>query len=165
MNHSVVISELGARLGMQGLSLDTTGTCQLVFDQLWLVTISYNPSAQSLCLRCPVNVHCIPEHLGVDVLVFILQGNFSGAAANGITLAIGPDKRLYLQSLVLELQSDGQVLQNSLEELLNHAEIWSERLERETAVGDGKAAQAALQQFSNVRESDSPKQRWKIQKV
>jgi hypothetical protein len=73
----------------------------------------------------------------------MLRASFLGVGAGGATLCIGPDQRAYLQRLLPLGAGDG--LQQALEQLLDHAEGWSARLQH-----TGEPAAAADWSFQRV---------------
>lgn len=125
-----LLSDLGRRMGLPALCLNASGVCQLLFDQRWLVTLVHAPQAACLGLQCPVTAPGSP--LGEGGLLAMLQASFLGAGAGGATLCVGPDQRGYLQRF-LPLPASPEELEQALEQLLNQAEAWSERLSRPTA--------------------------------
>ena len=129
-NIDAVLQDLGERLGMPGLRLDEAGACQLLFDQRWLVTLVHVPPLASLGLHCPVTGAGEADRLPAASLLAMLKASFQGQGAGGATLCIGPGQRAYLQR-VMQLPEPGAArVQQALEQLLNFAETWAERLSR-----------------------------------
>ena len=118
-----LIHEFGLSIGIDALSLDSSGVCQLLFDRQWLVTIMH--SAGLLLLNCPIAsadiVGCLPR----NILLEILQENFKTGASGVVVVA--PDERAYLQILLPLGMVDGKSLQTAVERLLNRSEAWSAR--------------------------------------
>jgi hypothetical protein len=130
-----LIADLGARMGIRGLSLGAAGTCQLVFDQRWVVTVAWEGARQRISLNCPL---CTPqqlERLPARALRAMLEGNFMGRGSAGAVLSVAPDRRAYLQLPVPLKEAVEGGLHNALELLLNQAETWAARLDAEP--GDG----------------------------
>ncbi len=127
-----LLHDLGRRLGMEGLRLDDAGACQLLFDQRWLVTLLHLPGPGWIGLHCPVSAAGAAPALSQTVLLAMLQGSFIGRGAGGAgaTLCVGPDQRAYLQQ-VMGLEGTGsERLEQAIEQLLVHAQTWSQRLLR-----------------------------------
>jgi hypothetical protein len=120
-----LLSDLGRRMGLPALRTNAAGVCQLLFDQRWLVTLVHSGSSPCMGLQCPITAP--GAQLGESGLLAMLQGSFLGAGAGGCTLCIGPDQRAYLQCF-LPLPAQPEQLSRTLEQLLNHAETWAERL-------------------------------------
>lgn len=124
------LSDLGERMGMPGLRLDKAGACQLLFDQRWLVTVTDLPQFCGVGLHCAVTTAGDAPRLGASALLAMLRASFQGSGAGGATLCVGPDQRAYLQRVVPLPDADCGRVQNALEQLLDHAEAWSDRLAR-----------------------------------
>ena len=144
-----VLADLGERIGIAGLRLDAAGACQLVFDQRWLVTLLHVPQQAGVALNCPVTAAGHAEQLGAKALRAMLRAGFHGAGS-GTTLAIGPDDRAYLQRLLPVTGRRGDALHQALEQLLDLAETWAERLGRAESDpspprGDSASAPWAMQ--------------------
>lgn len=124
-----LITELGVGLGMPGLKLDADGSCQLVFDQRWVLTLLADGRHQRFLLNCPL---CSPQqldHLPTSILRALLENNFVGRGFGSAqcSVSIAPDRRVYLQhGLPFQDAADGG-LSRALEMLLNQAEAWLTR--------------------------------------
>lgn len=129
-----LLLELGQRMGLAGLCLDAAGCCQLAFDQQWLVTLTHHAAGGRLVLHCPVSAAGAADRLGRDTLVALLEGNFMNRA--GATLAVSPDRRACLQIELPLAGADAALLHNALEQLLNLAETWAQRVQK----GEGPLA-------------------------
>lgn len=122
-----LLLELGDRMGLPGLHLDRAGCCHLAFDGRWLVTLAIMPGGR-LFLHCPIGAPATAEALDAALMMTMLQASFMGRGAAGGTLAIGPDRRPCVQRDLAVSQMDASALQGALEQLLNTAETWSDRL-------------------------------------
>ncbi|HSV46276.1 MAG TPA: type III secretion system chaperone [Ramlibacter sp.] len=145
-----LLSDLGQRLGMAGLCLDDAGCCQLLFDQRWLVTLLHLPAPGWLGLHCPVSAAGATDTLPRGTLLAMLQGSFVGRGAGGAgaTLCVSPDQRAWLQQVVGIEGSSGERLEQAIEQLLVHAQAWSQRIE---SGGDDAPASAAPAQWAMQR--------------
>lgn len=150
-----LIAELGVRMGMPGLRLGAAGTCQLVFDQRWVVTVVVDERMGRFLLNCPL---CTPQQMDqmpACVLRTLLEANFMGRGMGGapLSLSIAPDRRAYLQLQLPWPQASHGGLHNALEMLLNQVETWSAKLAQPVAAG------APLVPFS------APTPDWSFQRV
>lgn len=153
-----LIAELGARMGMAGLRLGAAGTCQLVFDQRWVVTVIADSHRNRFLLNCPL---CTPQQmdqLPAAVLRTLLEANFMGRGMGGpqLSLSIAPDRRAYLQFQLFWQEAAHGGLHNALELLLNQAETWAARLAQPPSGG------AALESLV-ARSASAPD--WSFQRV
>ena len=60
----------------------------------------------------------------------MLRANFMGAGCGGGALNLAPDGRPHLQYQLAHSESNAQILLAQIENLLNQAEIWAERIQR-----------------------------------
>lgn len=121
-------SALGAQLGIPGLCFNAARSCQLVFDQRWVVTLIHDATRQRVTLNCPLAGAEQCRQLSRQTLLAMLQANFMEQGTPGATLSISHDQLAHLQTTVLLHEAIDNALHNSLELLLNHAETWSIRL-------------------------------------
>lgn len=124
---SGLITALGEQLGMPGLKLDAKGTCQLVFDETWVVTVVHAPARQSLVLDCVASPLGASIERSTDALAAALRGNFMGQATAGGWLCIGPDGRAHLQWQTPLAGVTAAQVAAALSALLQSAETWSPR--------------------------------------
>lgn len=123
-----LVADLGAHMGMAGLKLGAAGSCQLVFDQRWVVTLMSESGNSRFLLNCPLCTADQGSGLSGGMLRTLLEANFMGRGTAGAMLALAPDGRAYLQlSLSWDDASRGG-LANRLEALLNQAEVWATKL-------------------------------------
>lgn len=115
---------LGAKLGINELCFSATDSCQLVFDQRWVVTLLHESHRQRITINCPIGAtgHC--DQLSRPTLLAMLKANFMEQGCPGASLSIGQDRRAYLQTVVSMQETDDNALHNGLETLLNQAEHW-----------------------------------------
>lgn len=121
-----VLAGLGARMGIPGLRLDADSSCQLVFDQRWVVTLVFAAARSRWLLSCP-----LAERHGAITpgsQVAMLRANFLGSGSGGGWLAVAPDGRPFLHMQVSQSEASETVLLDVVESLLNQAERWTERL-------------------------------------
>lgn len=123
-----LLQGLGQRMGLLDLKLDESKTCQLLFDQRWIVTFSHAVAIGSLILSCPVAGPSSEDSLARPELLAMLKANFVGQSE--CVLSIAPDHRPYLQRVLALSGTDVSAVHNALESLLNQVETWSERLAR-----------------------------------
>lgn len=128
-----LLGALGERVGLPGLRLDDSGCCQLAFDRRWLVTIGLQPSGQRLVLHCPLASPELTASLSRELLLALLDANFLNRGAGPGTLAVGPDRRVCVQVELPLAGADANLLHNALEHMLNVAQVWAERLEKDPA--------------------------------
>lgn len=127
---SELMTGLGQHLGMPGLQLDTSGCCQLLFDQRWLVTVVHQGALGRMALHCPVaSAHAV-QALGAAALRAMLQANFMGRGTGRCQLAICTEGRACLLIELALVETDGPVLLQALEQLLNQAQTWAEWMDR-----------------------------------
>jgi hypothetical protein len=124
----VLITDLGASLGMGDLHFSPAGSCQLVFDQRWVVTLIVDSVRRQITLNCPVSQADQADQLSRPTLLAMLQANFMGQGCVRATLSMGSDQRAYLQTAVSLGEAARSPLHGALELLLNQAETWSARL-------------------------------------
>jgi hypothetical protein len=124
---SELLAGLGERMGMPGLKLDAKGTCQLVFDGMWVLTIIHAPARQALLLDCVASPLGHSVDRSTEVLAAALRANFMGQAAAGGWLCIGPDQRAHLQWQTPLAQTTAEQLAAAVSALLQTAETWSQR--------------------------------------
>jgi hypothetical protein len=115
---------LGAKLGIDELCFSATDSCQLVFDQRWVVTLIHESSRQRITLNCPIGAtgHC--DHLSRGALLTMLKANFMEQGCPGASLSVGQDRRAYIQTVVSTPEALDNALHTGLEMLLNQAEHW-----------------------------------------
>ena len=115
---------LGAKLGINELCFSATDSCQLVFDQRWVVTLIHESNRQRITINCPIGVagHC--DQLSRAALLAMLKANFMEQGCPGASLSVGQDRRAYLQTAVSMQEAADNALHSGLEMLLNQAEHW-----------------------------------------
>ena len=123
-----LIADLGSSLGMAELRFSPAGSCQLVFDQRWVVTLILDSARAQITLNCPISLADQADQLTRPTLIAMLQANFMGQGCVGATLSMGTDQRAYLQTAVGLQDASRSPLHGALELLLNQAETWSARL-------------------------------------
>lgn len=135
-----LISALGERLGMPGLKLDAKGTCQLVFDGTWVVTVVHAPARQALVLDCVASPLGASIDRSTEALAAALRGNFMGQATAGGWLCIGPDQRAHLQWQTPLAGATAAQVAAALSALLQSAETWAPRWSQGSVAGTNPAA-------------------------
>jgi len=122
------MDDLGKRLGMQTLAFGPSGTCKLVFDQTWVLTIVWHARTQSVRLHCPLCQARPQEAWAPQTLLTMLQNNFVGQNTGGGMLSIAPDRRAYITLELSWQEICAGALHDAIESLLQQAETWSTRL-------------------------------------
>lgn len=135
-----LIADLGSRMGIPGLRLGAAGTCQLVFDQRWVVTVVADGRSGRIALHCPLCTPQQADQLPARTLRHLLEANFMGHGTAGALLSAAPDHRVYLQLQLLPQEAADGGLHNALEQLLNLAETWATRLDRDLGQPEPVAA-------------------------
>ena len=130
MTADALINALGCSLQMPSLCFGPERTCQLVFDQTWVVTLIDDSAREHITLICPLGPSGHANTLSPSTLTAMCQANFMGQGVAGMVLSIGQDQRPYLQAAAATANANVQTLNNCLELLLNQAELWSVRLNR-----------------------------------
>ena len=125
---AIHLAEFGKLIGISRLQLDTTGCCQLTFDKRWLVTLIYLPQTRQWRLSCFLAASS--ELISGNVQSAMLRANFLGSGCAGGCLAVSPDGRPSLEFQLPDNNADGNVLLAAIENLLDQAEIWGERIQR-----------------------------------
>lgn len=115
---------LGQQMGLPTLTLDAQGSCQLVFDQRWVVTLLHDGAADALGLHCPLGEPGQAPRLPSRVLCQLLSANFMGQCTGGMHITLAPDQRLYLHAS-WPLTQAHTALHQRLELVLNEAERWA----------------------------------------
>ena len=120
--------ELGQQIGIPNLCLDSAGYCQLAFDSRWLVTLLHASATQLWTISCFLAAS--GKVISVDAQLAMLRANFIGAGCAGGIMSIAPDGRPCLQYRLVGGETSGGILLAAIENLLDQAEIWSERVQR-----------------------------------
>jgi len=155
-NADQLIADLGERMGVPGLRFGNAGTCQLVFDQRWVVTLVLERGTGRILLNCPLCPPLQADGLPAPILRAMLEANFMGRGIAGAMLSIAPDRRAYLQ-IQLPLREAGEAgLRDVLESFLNQAETWAARLE---VAPDSTIAQPEVKRASHTQPA------WAMQRV
>ena len=123
-----LLAELGSSLGIEGLCFNDAASCQLVFDQLLVVTIILDRASQRITLNCPISQANQFDSIPRQTLLAMLQANFMGQGCPNATLSFASDNRAYLQIVIATSESTNCNLSSAVELLLNLAETWSVRL-------------------------------------
>lgn len=138
-----LISGMGASLHMPDLRLDAMRTCQLVFDQRWVVTLVEDPTRGRCTFNCPLGPAGHTVSLSSSALYGMLQANFMGQGLAGCVLSIAQDDRAYIQVAVPLQDCTTQAMLNALELMLNQAEAWSERLTQGETISPNRVTTVA----------------------
>ena len=148
-----LLCELGKRIGIPGLKLDADSSCQLVFDQRWVVTLVFSAARKRWLISCPLSdrhVSIVPSSQAA-----MLRANFMGAGCAGGCLAVSPDGRPFLHMQLAHSETSESLLLETVESLLNQAERWAERLMAGEA-GPGEATRSARESGNFVSGEDRP---------
>ena len=115
-----VLLDLGHRLGIEGLSFSANGLCELVFDG--------NLRTVTTCIRqgwvSAVQLQAHPLPAGDALCSVALEANFLWRGAQGATLALDSERRLWAQVLTPGQTPDPEQLLKALERLLDVADAW-----------------------------------------
>lgn len=127
------MAQLGQKMGVE-LSLGDTRTCRLVFDGTISVDFEAPEAlADQLVMSCVVASDVFPEGREA-VLQSMLEANFFGQGTGGGTLALDGERgEVLLQRILMMNHADLQDLVNALEQFLQFAEGWTERLKTEVS--------------------------------
>lgn len=120
-NPRKIFSDIGDLLGISNLSLMDDGTCQLMFDGQYIVSLVVVPSLRDLVITCPCSRAALFDS---QVALRALRANFMVANLAGGSLALGPDDRLHMQiHMPIQALTAESVLE-AIERLLNGVEKW-----------------------------------------
>lgn len=149
LDADLMLRHLGGGLGLEDLKLGDDSVCQLVFDQTLLVSIVFEPAHDQLNLNCPLAGNTMQQGYSVETLTQMLMANFLSHGCPGCHLSIASDGKPYLHSTVSLFDPSHEALRRSLENLLNQADIWTQRLQQgasaliASAPGQGSGVQQA----------------------
>lgn len=162
-NPDHLIGALGTVMAMPGLRLSAAGTCQLLFDQRWLVTLVHDAATGMLWFHCPVGPAAPADtRLSASTLSDMLRGNFMGQGCGGGALSIGPDGRPYLHLHIPLADAKVQDLHEGLEALLDHCEVWARRIQDTESADVAARGQESLATAGIVTSSPPT---WTMQRV
>ncbi|MDK2124078.1 type III secretion system chaperone [Parachitinimonas caeni] len=123
-----LIADFGSLIGIPTLCLDERGSCSLVFDQKYRVTLALDSARGRFVLHC--EVAALPVGLGKSALLALLQANYLWQGAQGATLSIDPPgQSLVLMYSVALAGAARDDINHAVESLLDAADIWSRYLE------------------------------------
>lgn len=134
------IAQLGQKMGVE-LKLDENRACRLVFDGTINVDFEAPDAlADQLVMSCVVAADVFPEGREA-VLQSLLEANLFGRGTGGGTLALDEERgEILLQRALTMSHADLQDLVNAMEQLVQYAEAWTERLKK----GPGAASEASM---------------------
>jgi hypothetical protein len=121
---TMLIGELGLRMGLGELALDGDGACALRFDGRSVVNLQYRANENALWLYADLGVPARGPELYAD----LLRGNLFWRTTFGATLSLSGDEPPHV---IMALPTtwrglDGTQLAAKLETFLNTVEDWSE---------------------------------------
>lgn len=140
------IAQLGQKMGVE-LKLDENRACRLVFDGTLNVDFEAPEAlADQLVMSCVVAPDVFPEGREA-VLQSLLEANLFGRGTGGGTLALDEERgEILLQRALTMSRSDLQDLVNAMEQLVQYAEAWMERLKK----GPGAAPEVSMGSSSSL---------------
>jgi hypothetical protein len=143
---ALLLSELAALIGADGLQLDEAGTCTLVFDGRLFVEIECDDNAGAVVLSARLGP--VPADAAVLVYRHLLSSNVMWRETSGVATAIDPgtgDALLLCRVDAADINLPA--FRALLERFVDQAEDWSRvlaRLEDEPAAATTPNATAAL---------------------
>jgi hypothetical protein len=141
----VVVADLGARLGIDGLALDERGSATLAIDDgEVIVTLGYNPGAGTIdLLACLDEVEPSGAQLGR-----LLAANFGWTMTEGAAFALDPASgALVLQRRCSADEIGRRGLSSILEGFVAIVAAWAKRLAAAPATGSDDAADGEVDAF------------------
>lgn len=88
-----LFEDFGIACGLSKLRLDGNGCCSLVFDDAYEMTFTYDDEDEALLFSAPV-VNATTNR--APMLRHILETNYLGLRTRGGTLAIDPERGIYV---------------------------------------------------------------------
>ena len=138
----LILSELGATMGMENLTFDENGGCILQFDETMNVLLLYEGNHEVLYLFSFVGE--ISEGKESVVMRHLLEANYRWEGSGGATLSLRQDednvvltRRLVVSSLTRES------LEQTLSEFVTALEKWMSYLSDPSSDGDKAEVQAS----------------------
>lgn len=122
MNTKILISELGGRLGLDGLDFNHEGVCRLVFDENLVIDLE-TVGDESLNIYSAV---CrVPDGKRESLYELLLAANMTGKiSGNGFFAVDFSTQEVLLQTSYHAYDADVQRFVDMLESFLNDVEHW-----------------------------------------
>jgi hypothetical protein len=122
-----LLRDLGATLGLPDLAADEAGYCCLAIGDRIRVSLQYDPETEDLTLFTRL-LRIAPEDR-LEAYEAMLAGNLFWARTRGGTLAVEPGEGWVMLLMKERIQVlDGHAFQALLENFVDAAESWQERL-------------------------------------
>ena len=129
MDTDTLLQPLAERLGLEALDFDDRGTCSLVFDERFTITLELDDEEQMLYLYSTLGK--APEDLIDQLTCFaaLLQANLFGRGTGGASLAFEPESQALMISRNCSLmQLSAEALQADVERFVQATDAWYERV-------------------------------------
>ena len=119
----LILSELGATMGMENLTFDENGGCILQFDETMNVLLLYEGNSEVLYLFSFVGE--IPEGKESVVMRHLLEANYRWEGSGGATLSLRKDEgNVVLTHKLLVASLTREALEQTLSEFVTALEKW-----------------------------------------
>lgn len=119
-----LLSDFGASLELPGLSLDETGHCALLFDEV-MVNMDFIEETQDLLLYSALGISDEGQRSDPAILLPLLQANYFGMGTAGGQIGIDKISGMVTLSRAYPLQLlDLQGLTAGLQAFVSTAEYW-----------------------------------------
>ncbi len=129
MDIDTLLQPLTERLGLEALDFDDRGTCSLVFDERFTITLELDDEEQMLHLYSTLGK--APEDLIDQLTCFaaLLQANLFGRGTGGASLAFEPESQALMISRNCSLKPlSAKALQADFERFVQATDAWHERV-------------------------------------
>ena len=143
-----LLAQLGSRLGLEGLQIDSTGACSLSFDDR--ITISVHCDEESECVVFSAEVGTLRDDCELELSRVMLQANYAWQETGGVgTLSIGPDVAEAGRTVFLMHQAqlsgfDWTRFQQTFDRFLETAEAWTDFILTFDVVEEDESADLAV---------------------